>query len=1110
MNTRFIGVSRIARSFIYRPVAILLAVLLVPSISWFEGLSGISLGAPARSFQASAQIPIQGCNSPRGNKIIRHICVGNYIDTGGDLDQLESDAVNAYLGEHGLPASDAELIYSEGRTDLRNAIRAEMLTILLGIITKPASARTQHEQNLYLWMQAIIQQDEIAEYSSALAEYQKWKNNPCHYTLDPVIAAQYGLTYNGMVMCEPENVMLLQGPYVPAASYFTAYGLENSYGKPAQTTPDFAKLVAESQIDVGEVVGIAAGAGVALATAVGTGIGAFFSSIFPFALGAAGPEAGVYVALQLVGPGIESASTGTVWGVGVMAGPAAIILIAVAIGVSVGMQVFQNQDQLNQLNGLSDLLANAQNNPPDLNDFVNDKTGLGLLKLNEALVAQTLPDVPSTAALPAHNPSDAQFSITPAGGSGTVQDTFSYDDWNGIAWQAQTSGGWFDLKCLGDSSGSNCPQADSFIASLHIVDWNGAKRIASRIGSNFVLTKISPASTDKSCPADPNTGVTPLTDFSSCSSYVSKQVPYAYQGGQYTMQLTNLPVFTGPSGTISFNLGLFKAQDVTITATGTPAPTISLAPGSSLPFGLSLSGGSNGTAQLEYSGFAIIPQGFYQVTLQAQNANGVTTKTFTIGMFAQLQITSPDSATFNYGVPGSFLVTTTGSVTQLTIDPGILFPGLTFHDNGDGSATISGTPTAAGTLPAFQLCVIIPPNTTCTNPPPPGITASNPPHDQSVHLAFSITVNPPPQPQITVPSATFIAGIPNSVKVTTTPTTAPVTFSPSSAVSPGYSWLSFQDNGDGTGVLSGTPPPGTSGALTQAVSICPRAEWYYIGTGTIPLYTCPTFTLNVIGHPVFLSANLATFTVGQADSFTVKTNQSSGQITEIGTPPAGLAFTDNGDGTATIAGVPASGAGGYSTLQLSLSDAAGTATQTLNIQVNEAPKFQTGTTANFYVGQQNSFGVEVSGYPLLSSAPVAQSQTAANYVAGADFSVSGLPGDLSYSNLNPQGYNTGTLTISGTPSSSDVGPHVVSITASNGVGVPVTQILTLNVLALPGDVDGNGVVNCADFDLVRASFGKYRGQPGYNSAADVNNDGVVNIQDLSTIARNVPQGTVCH
>jgi len=60
-----------------------------------------------------------------------------------------------------------------------------------------------------------------------------------------------------------------------------------------------------------------------------------------------------------------------------------------------------------------------------------------------------------------------------------------------------------------------------------------------------------------------------------------------------------------------------------------------------------------------------------------------------------------------------------------------------------------------------------------------------------------------------------------------------------------------------------------------------------------------------------------------------------------------------------------------------------------------------------------------------------------------------------------------------------------------------------------GDVNGDGVVNCADLAIVKAAFGKRLGQPGYDARADVNHDGVVNVVDLATVARQLPAGTTC-
>ncbi len=62
---------------------------------------------------------------------------------------------------------------------------------------------------------------------------------------------------------------------------------------------------------------------------------------------------------------------------------------------------------------------------------------------------------------------------------------------------------------------------------------------------------------------------------------------------------------------------------------------------------------------------------------------------------------------------------------------------------------------------------------------------------------------------------------------------------------------------------------------------------------------------------------------------------------------------------------------------------------------------------------------------------------------------------------------------------------------------------------IPGDLNGDGVVNCADLGIVKASFGKRAGQPGFDPRADVNSDGVVNILDLAFVARQLPAGTHC-
>ena len=62
---------------------------------------------------------------------------------------------------------------------------------------------------------------------------------------------------------------------------------------------------------------------------------------------------------------------------------------------------------------------------------------------------------------------------------------------------------------------------------------------------------------------------------------------------------------------------------------------------------------------------------------------------------------------------------------------------------------------------------------------------------------------------------------------------------------------------------------------------------------------------------------------------------------------------------------------------------------------------------------------------------------------------------------------------------------------------------------VPGDLNGDGAVMCTDLAIVKASFGKRTGQAGFDARADVNTDGVVDVRDLSFVARQIPSGTKC-
>jgi hypothetical protein len=140
-------------------------------------------------------------------------------------------------------------------------------------------------------------------------------------------------------------------------------------------------------------------------------------------------------------------------------------------------------------------------------------------------------------------------------------------------------------------------------------------------------------------------------------------------------------------------------------------------------------------------------------------------------------------------------------------------------------------------------------------------------------------------------------------------------------------------------------------------------------------------------------------------------------------------------------------------------------------------------------GSAVSFTAAASGTPV----PTVQWQVSAN--GGATFS-------------NVAGATATTLTFSAAFAENGNQYRAVFTNAS---GSATTNAATLTVNPpIPGDVNGDGVPNCADLAIVKASFGKKTGQAGFDSRADVNGDGIVNVLDLSFVARHLPAGTVCH
>ena len=144
-----------------------------------------------------------------------------------------------------------------------------------------------------------------------------------------------------------------------------------------------------------------------------------------------------------------------------------------------------------------------------------------------------------------------------------------------------------------------------------------------------------------------------------------------------------------------------------VTTTGTPTAAISLASGSTLPSGVTLTDNGNGTATL--TGSATVAAGVYSFSIQA--INGVTpdaTEPFTLTVTEPPVITSTGSDMVPAGTAFSYPVTTTGTPTAaISLASGSTLPsGVTLTDNGNGTATLTGSATVAAGVYSFSIQAI--------------------------------------------------------------------------------------------------------------------------------------------------------------------------------------------------------------------------------------------------------------------------------------------------------------------------------------------------------------------------------------------------------------------
>jgi alpha-tubulin suppressor-like RCC1 family protein len=336
----------------------------------------------------------------------------------------------------------------------------------------------------------------------------------------------------------------------------------------------------------------------------------------------------------------------------------------------------------------------------------------------------------------------------------------------------------------------------------------------------------------------------------------------------------------------------------TITTTGIPAPAVSET--GALPAGITSTDNGDGTATL--AGTATPgTAGNYPLTITADNGDGdPATQAFTLTVTTAASspaITSGASDTETFGAPFSYAITTTGYPVPKITKSGPLPSGVTFTNNGDGTATIAGSPTRSA-VGSYDLT----------------LTASS--NAGTVVQDFKLTITKAPVIK-KIPATTAHVGTPLTLTITSTGDDTPALTE--QGILP--AGLIFTDNGNGTATITGTPGAGSGGAYPLTITATNS-----LGTAT------QNYTLKVDENPVITSADDAAGAVGSALSIPVTaTGYPAPKITITGTLPAGVTFKA---GTATFAGTLKPGTAGTYAIAITATNTSGATTQNFTLTIS--------------------------------------------------------------------------------------------------------------------------------------------------------------------------------
>jgi CSLREA domain-containing protein len=428
---------------------------------------------------------------------------------------------------------------------------------------------------------------------------------------------------------------------------------------------------------------------------------------------------------------------------------------------------------------------------------------------------------------------------------------------------------------------------------------------------------------------------------------------------------------------------------------------------------------------------------------------------------------SANNALFQVSTPGSFTITTLGNPTPtISLSGGTLPTGVTFVNNGNGTATLSGTP-AANAGGTYQLIF------TASNGINPNATQN-----------FTLTVGVPIS-FTNSPFATFLVGAANNYTITTIGIPVPTISRTAGNLPQG---LLYTDNGNGTATISGNPVSGSGGVYPLTIA----------ASNGISADAVQNFILTINEAPVITSPNTAGFLVNTSGNFRVTTNgyPFPVNLSVNGMLPNNITFNPS---NGLFTGTPdASSLGTYPLVIQAANGISPDYFQNFTLKVCQSAVVQVTNNANSGAGSLRQAIIDACPGSVITFAPNVTGQINVNSIINID------------KDLFIQGPGANVLTLRGVSEriflvgDSFVGISGLTLTNGNtsffGGAVINTGKLTLtNVVVSNSNAssDGGGIYNSGNLTLIGSTISGNSGRYG----GGIYSFGTLNIVN-STISGN--------